>query len=190
MSKLELTPEQLTNPKLKVIIANKLKGLKAKAEGTHKGSRNGRYGKEVKKSTKEKLKIANTGKTHTDEAKRKSARPGEQNGMFGNGHLVSGDKNGFYKKTHSQKTKETLSKKAVERNTDHYCVHCNKYFTSQAYKQYHGDRCSKNPKPIIVKRKQKKLSGPQIKLTCPHCGLQGGEGNMKRYHMDNCKAKP
>jgi len=25
------------------------------------------------------------------------------------------------------------------------------------------------------------------KITCPHCGLSGGGGNMKRYHFDNCK---
>ena len=23
--------------------------------------------------------------------------------------------------------------------------------------------------------------------TCPHCGKEGGGGNMKRYHFDNCK---
>lgn len=26
-------------------------------------------------------------------------------------------------------------------------------------------------------------------LTCPHCGKEGGKGNMKRYHFDNCKNK-
>ncbi len=25
--------------------------------------------------------------------------------------------------------------------------------------------------------------------TCPHCDKSGGEGNMKRYHFDNCKLK-
>lgn len=27
------------------------------------------------------------------------------------------------------------------------------------------------------------------KIICPHCGKQGGGGNMPRYHFDNCKAK-
>lgn len=27
----------------------------------------------------------------------------------------------------------------------------------------------------------------QYKLICPHCNLEGGSSNMKRYHMDNCK---
>ena len=28
---------------------------------------------------------------------------------------------------------------------------------------------------------------PQSKVTCPHCNMIGGAGNMKRYHFDNCK---
>lgn len=186
---IDLTPEQLVNPKLKIIIANKLKGLKAKAEGTHKGEKNGRYGKPVKPTTRKKLRKAKLGQKHTEEAKRKSARPGKLNGMYGNGHLVAGENNGFYKKSHTKKTKKRLSEKASNRKEDKHCIHCNGYYTAQAYKQHHGDRCTKNPNRIIVKRKKKVLSGPQTKLTCPHCGLQGGEGNMKRYHMDNCKKK-
>ncbi len=27
------------------------------------------------------------------------------------------------------------------------------------------------------------------KLTCPHCGKEGGRNLMKRYHFDNCKSK-
>jgi len=27
------------------------------------------------------------------------------------------------------------------------------------------------------------------KTTCPHCGVVGGGGSMKRYHYDNCKLK-
>ena len=34
---------------------------------------------------------------------------GEDNPMFGNGHLVAGEKNGFYGKKHSNETKATLS---------------------------------------------------------------------------------
>jgi uncharacterized metal-binding protein len=26
-------------------------------------------------------------------------------------------------------------------------------------------------------------------VTCPHCGLPGGETAMKRWHFDNCKWK-
>ena len=30
---------------------------------------------------------------------------------------------------------------------------------------------------------------PKNKTHCPHCGLEGGEGIMKRWHFDNCKFK-
>jgi hypothetical protein len=30
---------------------------------------------------------------------------------------------------------------------------------------------------------------PQVQITCPHCGLTGGNSVMKRWHMDNCKTK-
>ena len=32
--------------------------------------------------------------------------------------------------------------------------------------------------------------GKREVLTCPHCGLQGGGGNMRRYHFDKCGKKP
>jgi group I intron endonuclease len=31
--------------------------------------------------------------------------------------------------------------------------------------------------------------GKRQVLTCPHCGTQGGGGNMRRYHFDNCGGK-
>ena len=31
--------------------------------------------------------------------------------------------------------------------------------------------------------------GVRAIVTCPHCEKQGGGGNMRRYHFDNCKAK-
>lgn len=32
--------------------------------------------------------------------------------------------------------------------------------------------------------------GKREVVTCPHCGLSGGGGNMRRYHFDKCKDKP
>ena len=29
----------------------------------------------------------------------------------------------------------------------------------------------------------------QSKLTCPHCGLEGGTSAMKHWHFDRCKHK-
>jgi hypothetical protein len=31
--------------------------------------------------------------------------------------------------------------------------------------------------------------GKRQVVECPHCGLQGGGGNMRRYHFDKCGAK-
>lgn len=28
---------------------------------------------------------------------------------------------------------------------------------------------------------------PRPTVTCPHCGKEGGTGNMQRWHFDNCK---
>jgi len=97
-----------------------------------------------------------------------------------------GISNNFYGKQHDTVTKQHLSVVAKSRDKDHYCKHCKKYYTSQAYNEHHGDYCSKNPNRIIKSRKKKDLSGPQDILTCPHCKYTGGQGNFKRYHFDNC----
>jgi len=34
-----------------------------------------------------------------------------------------------------------------------------------------------------------KIKGPHKLATCPHCGKEGGERSMKRWHFDNCKTK-
>jgi group I intron endonuclease len=33
------------------------------------------------------------------------------------------------------------------------------------------------------------LKGKRKTVTCPHCGLSGGGGNMRRYHFDKCAKK-
>lgn len=35
-----------------------------------------------------------------------------------------------------------------------------------------------------------KKRSPYPMYTCPHCGVTGGGGSMKRWHFDNCKAAP
>lgn len=31
--------------------------------------------------------------------------------------------------------------------------------------------------------------GKRAIVTCPHCNLEGGGGNMRRYHFDKCRSK-
>lgn len=43
-------------------------------------------------------------------------------------------------------------------------------------------------KSIISQRTSAALKGVKKNIVkCPHCTKEGGEGNMKRYHFDNCK---
>ena len=36
-------------------------------------------------------------------------------------------------------------------------------------------------------KKMEAMRGKREVVTCPHCGVQGGGGNMRRYHFDRCK---
>lgn len=36
-------------------------------------------------------------------------------------------------------------------------------------------------------KKMMAMRGKREIVTCPHCGKQGGGGNMRRYHFDKCK---
>ncbi len=39
-------------------------------------------------------------------------------------------------------------------------------------------------------KRKKAMTGLRYeKISCPHCGIVGGGGSMKRYHLDNCKLK-
>jgi hypothetical protein len=38
-------------------------------------------------------------------------------------------------------------------------------------------------------KKMQAMRGKREVVTCPHCGVQGGGGNMRRYHFDGCKHK-
>ena len=43
--------------------------------------------------------------------------------------------------------------------------------------------------PEYTKKLSEACKGKRALVTCPHCGLTGGGGNMRRYHMDKCKDK-
>jgi group I intron endonuclease len=60
---------------------------------------------------------------------------------------------------------------------------------------------TRNPEPYKLAA-AKRIADPNFSLrlsaackgkrqivTCPHCGLAGGGGNMRRYHFDKCKDK-
>jgi group I intron endonuclease len=43
--------------------------------------------------------------------------------------------------------------------------------------------------PDYVKKLSESCKGKRLVVECPHCGLKGGGGNMRRYHFDKCKDK-
>lgn len=49
---------------------------------------------------------------------------------------------------------------------------------------------SEIPYGFVLGRTTENLKGVKKKITkCPHCGKEGGSGNMKRYHFDFCHSK-
>jgi len=40
-----------------------------------------------------------------------------------------------------------------------------------------------------LKEKLRKPKGPQVRVTCTHCGKSGGQSLMHRWHFDKCKEK-
>ncbi len=138
------------------------------------------------------------------------------NGFFGMD--VSGSNNPMHGKQHSSNTKQLISqiRKAQPKLM---CPHCSILVDAQNGKRWHFDNCLNNPNNTKTKE-DRKLSGeikqkmsnsskgfthtettrkklsklkkgiPAKKLTCPHCGLTGGNSNMTRFHFENCKNKP
>jgi group I intron endonuclease len=43
--------------------------------------------------------------------------------------------------------------------------------------------------PGHIERLKQACKGKRKIVSCPHCGLSGGGGNMRRYHFDKCKKK-
>lgn len=41
--------------------------------------------------------------------------------------------------------------------------------------------------PIDSEKRKQAMKGKRAIVKCPHCGKEGGGGNMRRYHFDNCK---
>ena len=57
----------------------------------------------------------------------------------------------------------------------------NKYLTGSIQNGMLGKKHSTNT--------LEKFKKPKNKITCPYCNKIGGQGNMVRYHLENCKNK-
>ncbi len=98
---------------------------------------------------------------------------------FGYGDASPAKKPDWHMKTVMQRLsaeerKEKYGKcRGIKRDRDTYVKAAEKRLADPTFRQRLSDACKGKRK--IVK--------------CPHCGLEGGGGNMGRYHFSNCKSK-
>ena len=134
---------------------------RAKLSKAHKGLKSG-----VKLSEEHKAKINPRGRKLSDETK---AKIGAKNKIANKGKKASLEtrKRMSVAQTGRKASPETLLK------------------LSAAHKGH----------PVSKEARQKisaSLTGRKVKITqvtCPHCGKEGGDNAMRRWHFDNCKSK-
>lgn len=103
---------------------------------------------------------------------------GKSNGMYGSSR--TGENNPFYKKEHTKKTKELISKKKKgKKQTKEFCENRSKII--------------KNNNPMnniesVEKLRQSALK--RSKLLCVYCDNSFDPGNFKKYHSEKCRHKP
>ena len=96
-------------------------------------------GKTLSQESKDKISKANRGRKHTEEAKIKMSisRKGKKK-PEGFGTKISVASKG---RKYPDSFREKLSIISKNRLKDNYCKYCGRYFTAQAFGQYHGDKC-------------------------------------------------
>lgn len=112
---------------------------------------------------------------------------GKNNPMYGKPGPMRGKK-------HTEESKNKIKKARASQKITHSDE------TKRRIGEAHKDKIiSEEHKKIVIesnkrrageKRNTYKNKGiEQYKLTCPHCGIVGGYGALKRWHFDNCKLK-
>jgi len=96
---------------------------------------------------------------YTDEI-RKNMSEGQKGKKYNRKGKCSGEKNNFYGKSHTEEYKKRKSELMT------------------------GKKLSEETRQ---KMSEAKKGVPKPKLTCPHCGKNGGAPQMKRHHFNNCK---
>lgn len=133
-------------------------------------------GKTISKETRAKISESAKGRigiTPSKETKRKISQA-----LKGK---MTGEKNPFYGKTHTNETKEQMSLSAKNRPA----------ITNETRLKMSDSRKGRtNSAESNEQRRNTMLgqnTGPQKKIQCPYCLAIGGISNMKRYHFNNCK---
>ena len=108
------------------------------------------------------------------------------------------DRSGWKKKTsqtneHKQKIAESVKKswENPDRKKQQSATMRGRVFTEEHRSALSAWQKGKKLTPEhIAKMVASRTGKTQKKVTCPHCGKIGGNGNMKRYHFDYCKSNP
>lgn len=144
-------------------------------------------GKPHSDQTRKKISTGNKGKIRTEETRKKLSeqrkgkpgRKGEQNGMYGRAPWNKG-------KPMLNHVKLALK----EANKDRGPWNKGVPMTDEAKLKL---SISKTGSKASIETKLKMSASGKgrkdEKVTCPNCGLTGGNSGMKRYHFDNCKYK-
>lgn len=128
------------------------------------------------------------GKRHTEESKEKNRQSckGRESSMKGKRHTEeSKEKNRQSKlgQTHTEETKRKISEALIGRDCKDSTRELLRIANiGRVHDQSTIDKISENRKG--------KGTGVRGTAECPHCGLNGGAGALKRYHFDNCKENP
>jgi len=113
-------------------------------------------------------------------------RVGELNHMYGISY--EDHPKGMLGKTHTQETKDKISKAGIERYQKYP-----PYERTPEIKKKISDatkgRPAHNKGVLLSEEIKKKMRKPRQEKSCPHCQKVGRGGNMVRYHFDNCKDK-
>ena len=152
-----------------------------------------KFSEETKKKMSEKAKGRTpwnkgvTGLTHSEESnkKRSDTLTGrKRSDEFCQKVSASkiGHTSGMTGKKHTNETKKKMSSKAI---TQEHRDNISKSKKNVPFSSQHLENLSKINKINGAKRK----SIPKPKTTCPHCGKEGGNSLMTRYHFNNCKTK-
>lgn len=167
------------------LLSNEHKKIISK---THKG-------KIVSEETRKKLSIASKGKVVSEETKRKISDKLKGVNKFNHTEeskrkISDKNKGKIVSKETRKKISETSKGKIISKETRKKISEAKKGKKRCQFSLEWRHNLSLSKKGRIVSKETKeKLSLPRksvIKI-CPHCGLIGSGGNMKRYHFENCK---
>lgn len=138
----------------------------------------------LKKKFVDEMRNKRLGTTLTEEIKKKisKATSGKNNAMFGKKHTDE------VKKNQSELVKGKVP--VVDMDGKRFLISKDdpRWISGEVTSLTKGRKHSPEDREKMSKMK-KGVKKNIKKVSCPHCGIEGGGGNMTRYHFDKCKHK-